>query len=251
MDIRRVSHLPLVASLLAVPVLLSACKRNQPSSSTAANAPGTATPAATMEYEGSSSDAGSGTDATPAESSAGPVETLALDDAELGRFIAYRKELMPVISANRKKMNELMAKKADGAAAMEQIQAIASLTQELEKNTEDLRKKHGLTQDREQKIGDATSAIIAAKITTNPMIAQQLGELKKAVSEGGPAGAVAAATLKQLEDQDKASEAEARRRFGDAAVDVTLKHQAELAELQRQAIAMLGGGDADDGAAKQ
>lgn len=222
-------HLMLVstASLFLLP---AACKRG------GSRVAPTPTPTAAMEVEGSSVEMEGSSGGKAEEAHAAPEASptpLALDEAGIKRFIAHRREMIAFVGPEQKKIIQLGDQKGNDMA---RIKAMADINTELEKGIESIRKKNGYTEAQEREISDAVTEVLADALTKNSAMAPVIADMRKTEAAGGPAGAAAKAQLKQFEDQEKASLATARSRYGNAAVDVILAHYAELDALQKEAI---------------
>ena len=185
----------------------------------------------TSSYEGSSASTGSsaGSGASGAEATPTP---LALDEAHLKSWIAYRHELIAMLADERKKLAALSSK---GDA--EKIAGMTKISDETDKTTAELQKKYGFTKQQDDDIQNAANDVVGAMPLENPATAAALADLKKQAAQPGADGDGAREQLKTMQDEEKKSLDDARAKYGAAAVGVLIAHQPELAKLQADAMA--------------
>lgn len=188
--------------------------------------------------------------AEPAAQAAEPdepvSEKIALSEDRLKTYIAYGQELNQIL---RQHMADIAAlgtsvdkKSSDVTKAGTAMLGVAELGKRHDENMRGLQKKHGMTQDEFQKIGEVVGVVVGARMASNPYLSQGFDEFKKQAAGSGPEAEFAKRILQQREESEKKALAKARERFGEDAVERLLKHEKDLAELQMGAMTAVFGG---------
>jgi len=212
-------------------LLFAACKRSTPTVTTTVPSPKAAVTVTALEVEGTTASTSGAAGGASGAVEATPTP-LALDEAGLKKYLAYRKELAALVRDSRKKMLAASGK----GDAVAQAKDFAVISSELDKGTDALHTKYGITKDQDDATFEAAQAVVTGAITKNSMMASSVADLRKAAAEDGPAGASAKASLAGIEGREKASLDEARKKFGSAAVDLLLAHYAEIDQMHVEAM---------------
>lgn len=214
--------------LLTISVLAtSACTRSSPSSESGG--------------EGENAAVEGGVDTGDGEAQeGGEAAPIALTDARLDKYLVFRKEFNQRYAAYMKGAVGLAksvdSKSTDISKAYTAATGAARLGQQFEKTLEDLRAKHGFTQDEDDRLWSAIGDVVAARPMENPALAEGLKSYREMQAKGGEEKKVADEMLKSFEDQEKEGLAEAKKRYGDACVEVLSKRVKELSEFQMSFI---------------
>jgi hypothetical protein len=211
-----------VASLfLAVAILTSSsCTRSAPSSESGSGG----------DERGSGSAEDSG---TAADEDAKPI---VLTDARLDKYLAFRKEFNRYYAGWIKDAGDVAksvdSKSTEFSKAISAVVSSGRLGEKYEKELRTLRAKHGFTEDEDDRLWSAITEVVAAKVLDNPFMEDSFKSFREMQAKGGEEKKAADELLKNLEDQEKQGLAEARKKYGDACVDVLSKRVKDLGQFQ-------------------
>lgn len=201
----------------------------------------------------------SGSDAEPeagddsASSSGEDAKPIALTDARLDKYIAFRKELNQSYARWHQGTVEVAkavdSKSTDVGKGLAAVAGVTQLGQKYEKEITALRSKHGFTEQEDDRLWSAITEVTGAKVLDNPMMGDGFKMYRDMQAKGGEAKKAADEILKGFEDQEKEGLAAAREKYGDACVDLLSKRSRELSQLQADMMKELTG--QMEGAAKQ
>ena len=177
--------------------------------------------------------------AAPAAPAAAAAPQTVIDDEVVRRFVDFDKHYLAALPARMAQMRDQLAavEKGGGKGAGSPGEGAAhDVLQRMNAEDAKLRAAAGLTQEQGQAMQDLSMAIASAR--------KSGAELKTRIDKAraGLSG-VPAEQKKSLEAELQSLERRARevqslqgarRRFGDAAVDTAMRHQAELAPLWDQ-----------------
>jgi hypothetical protein len=162
-----------------------------------------------------------------------PIE---LTNARLDQYVAFRKEFNRHYAGWFKDVTNLGksvdAKSTDITKAFTAATGAAAIGEKHAKELSALRSKHGFTEDEDERLWSAISDVVAAKVLDNPMMADSFKSFREMQAKGGEEKKMADELLKGMEDQEKEGLAEARKKYGDACVDLLSKRAKELGQLQ-------------------
>lgn len=218
---------PLVVAASAL-LVFAACKKEQPAP-TPAEQP--AAPAAEAKEA-----------AEPAE------EKIVVDEALVEKYAAFQKDMIGAIREGMAKSNEAV-KTADKDSTLSQTVAVAKVADamgQIDRREKELLAKHGLSQAQMEEARELIADVITARMLLKTAdgtegVIQQMREAVKTMPEDQRAEGEAEVAKMEKEFADTANAADARKKFGDAAVDAVLKHEEELSALQAEALKSLGG----------
>lgn len=195
----------------------------------------------------SSPDAGSGSadDSSSSPSSEDDAKPLALTDARLDKYIAFRKEYNQLYGRHQKDIVEVAkaadSKTTDALKGITVVSGAMRLGEKYEKELAALRAKHGFAEAEDDRLWSAVSDVISAKASDSPMLADSLKAYREMQARGGEEKKSADEFLKGLEDEEKKGLTEARRKYGDACVDVLSRRARELGQFQMDSIREMTG----------
>lgn len=171
-----------------------------------------------------------------------------IDEPVIEKYAAFQKDLLVAAREAVVKSNEA-AKAADKDSTLSKTAAAAKIAEamrEIGRREEELLRKHGLTRAQMEQTRELVSDVLAARMllkTTGGTqgLIQQMREAIKTMPEDQRAQAEAEVAKMEKDFADMTNAADARKKYGDAAVEAVLKHEEELAALQTEALKSLGG----------
>jgi hypothetical protein len=170
------------------------------------------------------------------DASGGEAAPIALTDARLDKYLAFRKEWNPVYARWLKESGELArtvdSKSTDLSKAFTAVAGSQRLGEKYARELDTLRARHGFTEDEDSRLSAAIEAVVAARVLDNPLLADTVKVYREMQAKGGEEKKAADEILKSMEDQEKQALAEARATYGDACVDVLSKRVKEVGQLQ-------------------
>jgi vacuolar-type H+-ATPase subunit I/STV1 len=218
-------QLAVVATAL---LALAACKKEQPAPTPAEQ------PAAPAAKEAAAAPA-------PAE------EKVVVDEALVEKYAAFQKDMLAAIREGIAKSTE-----AAGAAGKDAVSQTVAATkvvdamEQMDQREKELLAKHGLTHAQMEEAREVVADVITARTLlktaggTQELI-KQMREAVKTMPEKDRAEGEAQVTKMEKDFADMTNAADARKKYGDAAVEAVLKHEEELSTLQTEALKALGG----------
>lgn len=227
--------------LLAVCLVVasSACSKKAADSASAAPA---GQPAATPAAAGPAAPAAP---AAPEE-----PKKIEITDALVLKFMEYQKESIALVqqfAADTRK--NLESAKGDTVKTLNQISINDKMSKELDEKLKAKRQAMGLAEDEFAMMQDAVQTMAAGRALYNQMggdaqMAKIQAEQKAAIAKV-PAAQRAAAEAQMAEMSksltDVKNGAEVRKKYGDQAADVLLKHADDLAKQYWESLQALGG----------
>ncbi len=225
-------------ALLAALFVLAHCSKGSSSHSTPA-APAPAPKVAAAEPTPAVSEPTPAAEERPLEITEGLVE----------KYLVYMKESVPARNATFKQYGDELAKLDKEKGLRQGVDAVKA-SEKYQKAFEELeqsaRAKAGLSAEEMKGVSDAVSDVIMPRMVLKEdgreaQFAAMETQMKAALAQVPPEQrAEAEKELKQAtEGLKNAREAtEARKKYGDKAVEAILKHEAELVALQKQALSV-------------
>ena len=176
--------------------------------------------------------------AAPAMPAAAPA-TLQCDEDRYQKWLALRKEQNTTLGTGLQATGKAVeANKGTPGAQAAGFGGLVATGQQLEA----LRTKYGFTQPELGRYNALSSSVTNARTLDNPMLKGTVEMMHKMQQQGGQQKASADKFFQDEEEKQKKAEARARQQYGDACVDVWMKHVAEIQEVQLAgAAAVLGG----------
>jgi hypothetical protein len=190
--------------------------------------------------------------AAPAAGPSAPAEPAKIEftDALVLKYMEYQKQQVAIVSkfAEQSRKN-LEAAKGDTAKTLQQISVNEKLSNEMDAALAAKRTELGLTEDQSTALQEAVGMIATGRMLYNQMggdaqLAKMEAEQKKQIAALPEAQrAEAEKTVAEMSKgfRDMKDGAELRKKYGDQAADVLLKHADELAKQQEEAFKLLGG----------
>ena len=207
---------------------LCSCGRSGPASDPA-GAGGDPRAAATNDHGAAAGDASAG-------ATDGEAKPIALTDARLDQYLAYRKEWNRMYAVYMKETGELAkavdSKSTDISKTFTVLTGTQRLGQKYEKELNALRAKYGFTEDEDNRLSSAIMEVVNARVLENPLLGDTVKSYRDLQAKGGEEKKAADEMLKGLADQEKQALAAARATYGDACVDVLSKRVKDLAQFQ-------------------
>jgi hypothetical protein len=195
--------------------------------------------------------------ATPAPSAAAPAaqpaaapaavapsrptgqEQLVCDEDRFQKWLAYKKEATAVLAGGlQATAQQVEANKNAPTQAATGLGGLAATGNALMA----VEQKHGFAKGEAGRYDALANATSSARPLDNPMMKEMVESMRKMQTQGGPSKASADEFFQKQEADGKKAEARARQKFGDACVDVFMKHGAEINETQMASIAAVLGG---------
>jgi hypothetical protein len=221
----------LVAASLVAATACSSKKAEEPAAAPAASPAAAAQPAA-------------------AQPAAAEPAKVVIDDGLVAKYLDYQKQQLVIVSkyVDQSRKN-LEAAKGDTAKTLQQISINDQMSKEMDAALKAKRAELGLGEEQFSTLQDAVGMIANGRLLYNQMggdaqLAKMEAEQKKQLA-ALPAAQRAEAE-KTMADMTKSLRemkdgGELRKKYGDAAADVLLKHADELAQQQMEAYKLLGG----------
>jgi hypothetical protein len=194
--------------------------------------------------------------ATPASAQPTPVPAPAAEpakveftDALVLKYMEYQKQQVAIVStyADQTRKN-LASAKGDAAKILQQIPINEKLSQEMDAALKAKRAEVGLTEEQFSALQEAVELIANSRLLYNQMggdaqLAKMEADSKKQIA--ALPEAQRAEAEKTLGDMSKSLRElkdglELRKKYGDQAADVLLKHADDLARHQMEAFKLLG-----------
>lgn len=216
-------HVSRLALLLFVLSTLNACGRSGSQSSGTGEGGGGADPSAAESGGGSSGE--------------GPIR---LTEKRLQEYIAYKKESNGLMKGFYEEMGKLAqtvdSKSSDATKAVAAMRGVSSISAKQEAAFTALRKKHGFTEDEDNRLWDAINEVVAAKSIENPALEPSFKIYRDMQARGGEEKKAADEFFAELESTQKEGLAKATEQYGAECVDILAKHVEELRALQMDAL---------------
>jgi hypothetical protein len=188
--------------------------------------------------------------AAPAPASAAEPAKVEISDDLVNKYIAYQKENIRLVAQfSEESRKNLESAKGDAAKMLDQIAINDKLGKELNEKLKAARTSAGLSEDAFEMVKDAAQAVALGRLAYrqaggDAFLSKMEADTKKQV-EALPAEqrAAAEAEMAKLTQgiKDQRDAVEVRRKYGDQAADVLLKHADALADLQMEGLKTLGG----------
>lgn len=197
---------------------------------------------------GKSDDKSSGANSTPPTGSAAAAAPgvpaasgkLSCDEDRYQKWLAMKKEVNAALASGL----EATGKKVEAAgkdSAVGKGEAVSGLVA-TGKDIQAVEAKYGFEHREAREWNGLSSTVMNMRPLDSPMMKGLVETYRKAQASGGPEKDHADKFFAEQEQQGKKAEAKARDRFGDACVDLMLKHSAEVIEVEMTgAAAVLGG----------
>ena len=167
---------------------------------------------------------------------AGEAKPIALTDARLDKYLAFRKEWNRSYAGFLKESGQLAdsvnSKSTDISKAFTALSGTQRVGEKYQKELSALRAKHGFREEEDNRLASAISDVVAAKVLDNPLLGDTAKVYRDLQAKGGEEKKAADEILKNMEDQEKEALAAARKEYGDACVDVLSKRVKELGQFQ-------------------
>ena len=210
--------------LLVVVVAAGGCKDQ------AGNAPPAAAPSAA---------APSAAPAAPMVPSPGAPVALSCDEDRFQKWKAFHEESAQVLAGGLQATAEAAKSqpKDSPSAGLGALGGLAATGHAIDA----LYQKHGITRPEVGQFDSLTGLVADARPLENPMMKGTIDMMKNLSKGSGPMKAEGDKFFAQEEEKGKKAEARARQKFGDACVDLCLKHVADIhAVHMAQMQAVLG-----------
>jgi hypothetical protein len=209
--------------------LTLACNQKEPSAPVTASSP-QPTPKASAAMSPAAR--------APMAASAPSEGPLSLDEARFQKWVEFRKEFNVAVQKGMSITLQAGSQKPDQTAAktVTDIRAMGQATQEMTTAINSLRSKFGFPEPEDSRIWKAAMEVAGAKASEGPLMAPTMEMMRKMAKEPGPAQANAEKFLKEQTERSAKEMADAKAKYGDAAIDVLAAHVAQLNEMQKEAI---------------
>jgi hypothetical protein len=215
-------HVSRLALLLLVLPVLHACGRSGSQGSGTGEGGGNAD-ASAVESGGSSG--------------GGPIR---LTEKRLQEYIAYKKESNGLTKGFYEEMGKLAQtvdqKSSDAAKAVAAMRGVNSISAKQEAAFTALRKKHGFSEDEDNRLSDAINDVVSATAIENPALEPSFKMYRDMQARGGEEKKAADQFFAELESEQKEGLAKAKEQYGAECVDILSKHAEELRALQTDAL---------------
>jgi hypothetical protein len=188
--------------------------------------------------------------AAPAAAPAGDATKVVITDALVGKYGDYQKQRLAMLAKySEQTRKNLEAAKGDAAKTIQQISLNEKVSKELDEALKAKRAELGLRDEEFSALEDAIQMIANGRLIYNQMggdaqLAKLEAEQKQQLAALPPAQRaeaekVGGEMLKSLREVKDGGEL--RKKYGDQAADVLLKHADELAQQQMDAFKLLAG----------
>jgi hypothetical protein len=178
----------------------------------------------------------SGPGPEPGESAGGDPKPIALTDARLDQYLAYRREYSKNYAAWVKDYVGLAksvdSKSNDFSKGLTGVAGLQRLGEKQEKELKALRARYGFNESEDDRLMAAITEVLAAKVADNPAMGDSLRSFREMQLKGGEEKKVADEMLKNLEDQERQALAEARKNHGAECVDLLSRRSRDLHQFQ-------------------
>lgn len=185
--------------------------------------------------DGAADDGSSAGDAGGGDSAGGGA--IALDEKRFQAYVSYRKEYHLVLKTHMEGWQKLAKsvdeRSTDLTKTVTAARGIQGLSEVQEAAMKSLRKKHGFSEEEDNRLWDAIGEVVAARASENPDMAPALQVYRDQQARGGEEKKVADEMLKSLMETEKEGLARAAEKYGPACVELLGKHLKELHELQK------------------